>query len=103
MSFSVTASMRSFPLLSPLAPAGSEKAEELSPRQSIEEEFLEIARKSPAERLRDKILEELETSEEALAQMDAEARTAMEVEIKRQMMEQLQVAPEPGQLVDKAV
>jgi len=98
MSLSVTSSMRSFPLSEPLGA----KAGGTSPLQhSAEEEFLEIARKSPLERLRDKILEDMKMSEEDVARMEPEARTAIEDEIKRRMLEALQGTSEAGAMVDK--
>ena len=96
MSLSVSASMRSFPLSNLLGPDATSK---LAPR-TAEEEFLEIAQKSPLERLRDKILEDMKMSEGDLAQMDPEARTAVEDEIKRRMMEALQASTDQGKVVD---
>jgi hypothetical protein len=49
--------------------------------------FLEEARKSPMERMREQILEELGLSEDALAQMSPEERRATEDKI-RQMIEE---------------
>jgi TPP-dependent pyruvate/acetoin dehydrogenase alpha subunit len=98
MSLSVSASMRSFPLSNLLS---AKSGEPVQPK-TAEEEFLEIARKSPLERLRDKILADMKTSEEALAQMGPEARTAVEDEIKRRMMEALQASKETGAVVDKS-
>ena len=97
MSFSVSANMRSFPLSNLLS---SKDGAPLQPK-SAEEEFLEIARKSPLERLRDRILEDMKTSEAAIAQMEPEARAAMEDEIKRRMMEALQASTDTGAVVDK--
>ena len=95
MSLSISATMRSFPLASQLGGTS-----QLKPK-SAEEEFLEIARKSPLERLRDKILEDMKMSESDLAQMEPEARQAVEDEIKRRMMEALQASTEAGAMVDK--
>ena len=95
MSLSISATMRSFALTSQLSGTSEFKP------PSAEEEFLEIARKSPLERLRDKILEDLKTSEADLAQMEPEARTAVEDEIKRRMLEALQGTSEAGAMVDK--
>ncbi len=97
MSLSISASMRSFPLSNQLS---TKSGEPVQPK-TAEEEFLEIARKSPLERLRDKILEDMKTSEEALAQMAPEERQAVEDEIKRRMMEALQGSSEAGAVVDK--
>ena len=73
----------------------------LNSPSSIEQEFLEIAQKSPIERLRDKILDDLKTSEEALAQMEPEERQAVEDEIKRRMQEALQASTGTGVAIDK--
>ena len=97
MSLSVQSSMRSFKLSDLL----SSKAGTPLPATTAEEEFLEIARKSPLERLRDKILEDMTVSEGALAQMEPEARQAVEDEIKRRMLEALQGSSETGSVVDK--
>ena len=95
MSISISASMRSFPLPSQLGgPSPSQP-------KTAEQEFLEIARKSPLERLRDKILEDMKLSESDLAQMEPDARTAVEDEVKRRMMEALQGSNEAGAMVDK--
>jgi len=54
---------------------------------SATEKFLEEARKSPIERMREQILAELGLSEEALAQMPPEERRAAEEKI-RQLIEE---------------
>jgi TPP-dependent pyruvate/acetoin dehydrogenase alpha subunit len=97
MSFSVTSSMRSFALTDLLSAKGGSQ---LQPK-GAEEEFLEIAKKSPLERLRDKILEDMKTSEGDLAQMQPEERQAVEDEIKRRMLEALQGSADTGAVVDK--
>ena len=73
----------------------------LNSPSSIEQEFLEIAQKSPIERLRDKILDDLKTSEEEIAQMEPDERQAVEDEIKRRMQEALQASKGTGAAVDK--
>jgi hypothetical protein len=98
MALSVISSMRSFPLSDLLSQKGGTPA----PLQNTAEaEFLEIAKKSSLERLRDKILEDMKTSEGDLAQMQPEERQAIEDEIKRRMMEALQGSSEAGAVVDK--
>ena len=97
MSFSVSANMRSFPLSNLLSLNGSGQPQP----GSAEEEFLEIARKSPLERLRDKILEDMKMSEEDVARMTPEDRQVVEDEIKRRMMEALQASTDTGKVVDK--
>lgn len=97
MSLSVQSSMRSFPLSDLLSAKGGSP---LLPK-TAEEDFLEIARKSPLERLRDKILEDMKMSEGDIAKMDPEARAAVEDEIKRRMMEALEASTDTGKVVDK--
>ena len=97
MSFSVTSSMRSFALGDLLSAKGGSQFQP----KGAEEEFLEIAKKSPLERLRDKILEDMKTSEGDLAQMQHEERQAVEDEIKRRMLEALQGSADTGAVVDK--
>ena len=97
MSLSISASMRSFPLSNLLGPDATSK----HGAKSAEEQFLEIARKSPLERLRDKILEDMKMSEDDVAKMEPEARQAVEDEIKRRMMEALQASAETGKVLDK--
>ena len=97
MSLSISASMRSFPLSNLLGPEATNKH---GPK-SAEEQFLEIAKKSPLERLRDKILEDMKMSEDDVAKMEPEARQAVEDEIKRRMMEALQASAETGKVLDK--
>ncbi|KRA41763.1 hypothetical protein ASD80_12055 [Devosia sp. Root635] len=98
MSFSVSANMRSFPLSNLL---GTKDSAPLQPK-TAEEEFLEIAQKSPLERLRDKILEDMKMSEADVAGMTPEDRQVVEDEIKRRMMEALQASADTGKVVDKA-
>ena len=100
MSLSVTSSMRSFALNEPLGTRGEGKP--LGQPKTAEEEFLEIAKKSPLERLRDKILEDMKMSEEDVAKMTPEDRQIIEDEIKRRMMEALQGSTEAGAVVDKS-
>lgn len=98
MSLSVISSIRSFPLGAPL---GARAGSTTPLQQSAEEEFLEIARKSPLERLRDKILEDMKMSEGDVARMTPEDRQVVEDEIKRRMLEALQASAETGAVVDK--
>ena len=99
MSFSVSSNMRSFPLSNLLGAKGGDNAQ-VQPT-TAEEEFLEIARKSPLERLRDKILEDMKKSQEDVARMTPEDRQVVEDEIKRRMMEALQASTETGAVIDK--
>lgn len=59
-----------------------------SPSES-ERAFLEISQKSPIERLRDKVLADMKTSEEQMAQMAPEERQTIEDEIQRRMKDAL--------------
>ena len=96
MSLSISATMRSFPLASPLG-GGTRPAQP----DSAEAEFLEIARKSPLERLRDKILEDMKMSEADIAKMTPQDRQVAEDEIRKRMLEALQGGSEAGAMVDK--
>ena len=68
---------------------------------SAEAEFLEIARKSPLERLRDNILEDMKMSEADIAKMTPQDRQVAEDEIRKRMLEALQGGSEAGAMVDK--
>jgi hypothetical protein len=85
---------------SPLTMTSGKVTNQIKP--NVEEEFLEIARMSPAERLRMQILESMGMSEDSVASMDPEARDAIEDEISRRMMQALtgKDDAEPGSLVD---
>lgn len=68
-----------------------------------EREFLEISQKTPMERLREKILQDMKTSEEQIAQMEPEERQAVEDEIQRRLKEALGGDAMPlGAQVDKS-
>jgi len=95
MSFSISANMRSFPLASQLGSTSPFKL------KSAEEEFLEIAKKSPLERMRDKIMEDMKVDQDSIAKMSPEQQQAVEDEIKRRVMEALQASTDSGQVVDK--
>ena len=97
----ITSSLSPISLInSPLTMTSGKVTSELKP--NVEEQFLEIARMSPAERLRMQILESMNLSEDSVASMDPEARDAIEDEISRRMMEALtgKDDAEPGSLVD---
>lgn len=75
----------------------------LNSPSKAEQSFLDISQKSPLERLRDKILEDMKTSDEQIAQMEPEEREAIEEEIARRMKEALTgEAGRPGMQVDKS-
>lgn len=67
-----------------------------------EAEFLEFAQKTPAERIRDAILDELGLTEESLDAMGPEARAAAEKQIAEKLKEKIERASEqrPGMIVD---
>lgn len=65
-----------------------EQSEELKP-PTAEEKFLEEARKSPIERMREQILKELGQTEDSLAQLPPEEKRAMEDKIAKMMEEKL--------------
>ncbi|MCR6636059.1 hypothetical protein [Devosia sp.] len=97
----ITSALSSISLInSPLSMSSGKVTNPIKP--SAEEEFLEIARMSPAERLRMQILESMGMSEDSVASMDPEARDAIEDEISRRMMQALtgKDDAEPGSLVD---
>lgn len=97
MSLSISTSMRSFPLSNLLSGKGGEPVQP----KTAEEEFLEISSKSPLERLRDKILEDMKMSDADVAKMTPEDRQVVEDEIKRRMMEALKGSTDAGAVVDK--
>jgi predicted HTH transcriptional regulator len=69
------------------------------------DEFLEIARQSPEERIRAAILEEMDISEEELEAMSSEQRDAIEKQIAERIKDKLleQAQNKPGTLVDVTV
>ncbi|PXA98831.1 hypothetical protein DMC47_06465 [Nostoc sp. 3335mG] len=85
---------------SPLSLSAGQVSSQLKP--DPKEEFLDYARMSPAERLRLQVLESMGISEEGLAAMDPESRSALEDEVSRRMMEALTGKDDvaPGSLVD---
>ena len=74
-------------------------------QKSPEEEFLEYARQSPAERIRAAILEEMGISEDELEAMSPEARAAVEKAIADRIKDRLlaEDQPRPGSIVDVTV
>lgn len=97
----ITSSLSPVSLInSPLTMSSGKVTNQIKP--NVEEEFLEIARMSPAERLRMQILEGMGMSEDSVASMDPEARDAIEDEISRRMMQALtgKDGAEPGSVID---
>lgn len=74
-------SMPSLGAASAIRPAGA---------RSPAEEFLELAQKSPAERMRDLILGKMRLTEEQLQAMDAESRKKIEEKIKEEIKKQVE-------------
>ncbi len=72
---------------------GLQSLGEVEPPQQVEPSatqiFLEEARKSPIERMREQILEELGLTEDSLAQLPPEEKRAMEDKIARMIEEKL--------------
>lgn len=57
---------------------------------SAEAAFLTEAQKTPAERIREQILKQMDLTEEDLSKMDDKQRAAVEDEIKKKMLEMAQ-------------
>lgn len=67
---------------------------------SATEIFLEEARKSPIERMREQILEELGLTEDSLAQLPPEERRAIEDQIREKIEEKFRQANNAGDRPD---
>ncbi len=98
VSFSISNNMRSFPL--PAQLGGSTGS--LQPK-TAEEEFLEYAQMTPAERMRANVLQEMNLTEDQLKSMDAETREKIENEIRERIKEKVENSAEAktGVMVDK--
>lgn len=70
-----------------LTSAKLEKAQDAS--DSLLAEFLELSKMTPVERLRKELLDNMGMTEESLAQMPPEERSAVEEEIRRAIKQQL--------------
>ena len=68
------------------------EAESVSQAERTREAFLAYAQKTPMERLRDQILQDLGLSEDSLAQMPPEERAAVEDKIRKIIEEKLREA-----------
>lgn len=84
----------------PLSLSSGSLSSQIKP--DVQDEFLEIARMSPAERLHMQILESMGLTEEDLAAMPPEARKSALEEISRRMLDSLtgNADAEPGSMVD---
>lgn len=69
---------------------------EKAPADTLAEEFMELARMSPVERLRKEMLEKLNLTEESLKALPADEREAIEEDIRRAIEEQLGIADGTG-------
>ncbi|NVO12877.1 MAG: hypothetical protein HXX10_02460 [Rhodoplanes sp.] len=74
-------------------------------KNTAETEFLKEVKKTPAERLRESLLKQMGLTEEALAAMDPDARTAVEKSIADAIKQRLQAGGDQstGQVVDRSV
>lgn len=74
-------------------------------RKSARDEFLEFAQMTPAERMRAAMLQRLGLKEEDLEGMSADARKAVEEQLKAMIKEQVENDPDqrPGRIADVTV
>jgi TPP-dependent pyruvate/acetoin dehydrogenase alpha subunit len=105
MSISIGSSFFSTP--SPASATGASKGTPSKPLQktSVEDAFLKEVKKTPAERLRESLLEQMGLTEEALAAMDPDARAAVERTIADAIKQRLQAGDDQstGQVVDRSI
>ncbi|MES2030361.1 MAG: hypothetical protein V4477_14370 [Pseudomonadota bacterium] len=99
MSNSIISSMQSFTLPSRLQP--SDKAEgglgkAQAPAQSPEEKFLDYAKKTPAEKMRDALLSSIGVTEEELKNMSPDQRREVEQKIADKIKEAVNKKTENG-------
>jgi len=69
---------------------------------SVEDQFLEEARKSPMQRMREQIMKELGVTDDDLAQMAPDERRAMEDRIRELVEEKLREAMNAGKVAPKS-
>jgi hypothetical protein len=72
---------------------GADKSETTSADTGIVEEFMELAKMTPAERLRRQMLEEMGLTEDSLKALPPEERKAIEAEIREAIEQQFGVGP----------
>lgn len=86
------------------APAGASKPSGAAGAKSPEEDFLEFARMSPAERMRASMLQEMGLTEDDLAKMSADERAKVNDEIARRIRDKALETSEKrtGMIVDVA-
>ncbi|QUS38402.1 hypothetical protein RPMA_05740 [Tardiphaga alba] len=99
MSSSTITSMQSFALLGKLQPNKTPSALDsaIDTPQTPEEKFLDYAKKSPAEKLRDSLLQSIGVTEEELAQMSPDQRKAIEEKIAEKIKETLEQKASKGE------
>lgn len=68
---------------------GSLPAEETEGKKSVQDEFLDYARMSVAERIRDQVLDSLGMKEEDLAKLDGETRKKVEEQIRQKIEDEM--------------
>lgn len=67
-----------------------------APKDSVADEFMDWSKMSLAEKIRAQILADKDLTEEDLAAMDADARAAIEAEIKEAIKRQLEIPQDGG-------
>ncbi|RKQ73183.1 hypothetical protein [Oceanibaculum indicum] len=74
-------------------------------KPTAQDEFLDYMTKSPAERMREMILGELDVTEEQLRNMDSQERAKIEEKIRETILEKVKESAEKktGMIVDVAV
>jgi hypothetical protein len=99
MSGSIIASMQSFalPTKSQLAKTSSLLETTKPIEQTAEEKFLDYARKSPAEKIRDALLKSVGVTEDELKNMTPEQRKEVEQKIADKIKEAMQKQTEKGE------
>lgn len=98
MSGSIIDSMQSFALPKQLlGKTSSTAAATKQVEQTAEEKFLDYAKKSPAEKIRDALLKSIGVTEEQFAQMSPEQRKEVEQKISDKIKEAMQKQTEKGE------
>jgi len=100
MSISLTGTAASTPFAST---ATSSKLDKALDTQSVEEKFLEYAKKTPAEKMFEAMLGQLGITPEQFAAMDPDAQRAVMEKIQKLIEQQVKNGGnnEPGQITDK--
>ena len=100
MSISFTTTTTSTPFASTATASKLDKAPE---SQSVEEKFLEYAKKTPAEKMFDAMLGQLGITPEQFAAMDPDAQRDVMEKIQKLIEQQAKAggSKEPGQITDR--